>query len=260
MKITRLSWAGLMLESPSTTIYIDPLQNVANMKPFLGDPKFPVFPIPLPAAGKANVLITHIHQDHFDQPYLVELLKENGELWGPEIVSEAAKSLGLNASSPKLYETFFIGDFHITAVPAVDWIGDEQISYVISDGKHTILHGGDTNWHGYWWKAAQQLGPVDITFLPVNGVIGAVPQVYPPSDTFGTMTPMQAAMATKILGAHTLVPMHYAQFNNPPLYTQYNDIEQVLDQAGETHDIAIRRLEDGESIEMSSYDQVFPKG
>ncbi|MCX2486263.1 hypothetical protein [Pedobacter sp. MR2016-24] len=40
MKITRLSWAGLLLESPSTTLYIDPLQNVENMAPFLGLPKF----------------------------------------------------------------------------------------------------------------------------------------------------------------------------------------------------------------------------
>jgi len=74
------------------------------------------------------------------------------------------------------------------------------------------------------------------------------------------MAEIPTAMATGGRRYNTLVPMHYAQFNNPPLYTQYNDIEQALDQAGETHAYAIRRLEYGESIEMSSYDQVFPKG
>lgn len=250
MKITRLSWAGLMLESDSTTLYIDPLQNVSGMVSFLGHPQFPIFPIPEPKTGKANALITHIHQDHFDRPYLLELLKDNGELWGPDPVYDIAKNMGLNASFPELYETFFIGDFHITAVPAVDWIGDEQVSYVISDGKHTIFHGGDTNWHGYWWKIAQQLGPIDFAFLPVNGVVGAVPQVSPPSEMLGTMTPMQAVTATRILGATALIPMHYAQFNNPPLYTQFADIDEALDQSGDSQKIAIRRLKDGETIEL----------
>ena len=250
MKITRLSWAGLLLESPSTTLYIDPLQNVENMEPFLGEPKFPIFPIPAPQTGKANALITHIHQDHFDRPYLSALLQHNGELWGPAPVYDIALEMGLNASLAKVYETFFIGDFHITAVPAVDWIGDEQISYVISDGKHTIFHGGDTNWHGYWWKIAQLFGPIDLTFLPVNGVVGAVPQVNPPSEMFGTMTPMQAVTATRILGASAIIPMHYAQFNNPPLYTQFPDIEQELDQSGAQQGISIRRLKDGEVIDL----------
>lgn len=245
MKITRLSWAGLMIESPSTTLYIDPLQNVTNMAPFLGLPKFPVFPVPQPKAGKANVLVTHIHQDHFDQPLLNEMLKDGGALWGPEPVYSVALKNGLHATCTKLYETFTIGDFRVTAVPAVDWIGDEQVSYVISDGKNTIFHGGDTNWHGYWWRVEKQFGPFDATFLPVNGVVGAVPQVTPASEMFGTMTPMQAVTATRIMGAKTLVPMHYAQFYNPPLYTQYPDLDNVLDQSGTAQEVIIRRLKDG---------------
>ena len=245
MKITRLSWAGLMIQSPATTLYIDPLQNVANMAPFLGQPKFPVFPIPVSQTEKTAALITHIHQDHFDQPYLVELLKNGGDIYGPEPVFLEAKNLQLNAFCPKLHETFFIGDFHITAVPAVDWIGDEQISYVISDGKHTILHGGDTDWHGYWWQIAKMYGPFDATFLPVNGVVGAVPQVVPASDMFGTMTPIQAVTATRILGSKILVPMHYGQFDNPPLYNQFPDLEAVLEHAAADQKVGIKRLQDG---------------
>lgn len=250
MKITRLSWAGLIIESATTTIYIDPLQNVANMAPFLGLPKFPIFPISQAETGQANVLITHIHQDHFDQALLPELLKDDGTLWGPEPVYNIALNNGLNATSTKLYETFSVGDFQVTAVPAVDWIGDEQVSYVISDGKHTIFHGGDTNWHGYWWPVAKKYGPFDATFLPVNGVVGAVPQVTPASEMFGTMTPAQAVTATRILGAKTLVPMHYAQFYNPPAYTQYPDLDHVLDQSGTEQEIIIRRLKDGETINL----------
>ena len=250
MKITRLSWAGLMLESATTTIYIDPLQNVANMVPFLGEPKFPVIFVPLPKTGKANALITHIHQDHFDIPLLEKLVGETGNLWGPNPVFEIATEKGFKAAEVKLYETFAVGDFQVTAVPAVDWIGDEQVSYVISDGKDTIFHGGDTNWHGYWWTIAKQFGPFKATFLPVNGVVGAVPGIEPVSEMFGTMTPMQAVTATRILGAKMLVPMHYAQFNNPPLYTQYPDIDNILDQSGAEQQIVINRLKDGEVIDL----------
>jgi L-ascorbate metabolism protein UlaG (beta-lactamase superfamily) len=248
MKITRLSWAGLKIESPATTIYIDPLQNVTALEALLGKPKFPIFPIP--KTGKANVLITHIHEDHFDQTYLIELLKDGGSLWGPEPVHNQAKEIGLNAFCAKLNETFTIGDFKITAVPAVDWIGDEQVSYVISDGKHTIFHGGDTNWHGYWWAVAKAHGPFDATFLPVNGAVGTIPHISPVSDMFGTMTPPQAVTATRVLGAKVLVPMHYAQFYNPPAYNQFPNLEEALDNAGAEQQIKIHRLKDGEIMEL----------
>lgn len=250
MKITRLSWAGLLLESTTTSIYIDPLQNVTHMAPFLGEPKFPVFSVPFAKTLIASALITHIHQDHFDLPLLRELIGSKGDVWGPSAVKNAGKEDGLDVSDVKLYETFMAGDFRVTAVPAVDWIGDEQVSYIISDGKHTIIHGGDTNWHGYWWPIAKKYGPFDAAFLPVNGVIGVVPGVNPPAGMFGTMTPAQAVSATRILGAEVLVPMHYAQFHNAPAYTQFPDLENVLDQSGVEQGIKIRRLKDGETIEL----------
>jgi L-ascorbate metabolism protein UlaG (beta-lactamase superfamily) len=111
-----------------------------------------------------------------------------------------------------------------------------------------IIHGGDTNWHGYWWPIARKYGLFDATFLPVNGVVGKIPGIIPTSDMFGTMTPDQAVTATRILGAKTLVPMHYAQFHNPPAYSQFPDLENVLTQAGVTQEIDIHCLKDGETI------------
>lgn len=250
MKITRLSWAGLLIESTNTTLYIDPLQNVAHMAPFLGEPKFPILSVPFPKTPQASALITHIHPDHFDQPLLNELIGNNGDVYGPYSVRKAGAENALNINTVKLYETFAIGDFKITAIPAVDWIGDEQVSYVVTDGKHTIIHAGDTNWHGYWWPVSRQYGPFDAAFLPVNGVVGAVPGVMPSVEMYGTMTPAQAVTATRILGAKVLIPMHYAQFNNAPGYTQFPDIENALDKSGAEQEIIIRRLKDGEIIEL----------
>jgi hypothetical protein len=44
--------------------------------------------------------------------------------------------------------------------------------------------------------------------------------------------------------------MHYAQFFNPPLYTQFPDIENALDKAGNDQEISIRRLKDGAILEL----------
>ena len=64
------------------------------------------------------------------------------------------------------------------------------------------------------------------------------------------MTPAQAVTATRILKAGMLVPMHYGVFYNPPLYNQFPDLDNELDQEGEKQRIEIRRLSDGESIEF----------
>jgi L-ascorbate metabolism protein UlaG (beta-lactamase superfamily) len=250
MKITRLSWAGLMLESATTTLYIDPLQNADNMNPFLGEPKFPIIPVPLANTPAVHALITHVHKDHFDQPLLRALIGSKGNIWGPPTVIVLGAKDGLVINAVKLYETIMLGDFQITTVHAVDWIGEEQVSYIVCDGMHTIIHGGDTNWHGYWWPIAKQYGPFDAAFLPVNGVTGAVPGVLPLAEMYGTMTPAQAVTATRILGAKILVPMHYAQFHNAPAYTEFPDLDNVLDQCGVDQDITILRLKDGQTVEF----------
>jgi L-ascorbate metabolism protein UlaG (beta-lactamase superfamily) len=248
MKITKLSWAGLMLESGDTTLYIDPLQNVDEIAPFVGEPKFPLLTVPFPKAGLANVLVTHVHGDHFDHLLLTKLLANKGLIWGPEPVRQSALNYGLRASIARPYDTFYVGEFTITPVPAVDWIGEDQVSYVITDGVHTIFHGGDTNWHGYWWAIGERFGPFDIAFLPVNGVFGALPGQELTSDMSGTMNPDQAVTAARILRAGSLVPIHYAQFNNPPGYNEFPDLDHILDQAGLKQNIVIRRLTDGEII------------
>ena len=250
MKITKLSWAGLMLQSGNTTLYIDPLQNLDVIAPFVGVPKFPALPVPIPDKGQANVLITHIHADHYDELLLKNLVGDTGLLWGPEPVLKKALQANIKAAAARLYDTFYAGDFKITPVPAVDWVGEDQVSYVITDGKKTIFHGGDTNWHGYWWAIAERFGPFDAAFLPVNGVVGALPGQDIISDMSGTMNPAQAVMAARILNAGCLIPIHYAQFNSPPNYTELPEVDQSLDIAGKKHHVAIKRLKDGEIIDI----------
>jgi L-ascorbate metabolism protein UlaG (beta-lactamase superfamily) len=78
---------------------------------------------------------------------------------------------------------------------------------VVSAGGRRIFHGGDTLWHGHWWRIGRQFGPFDVAFLPVNGARFGWRK--PVSGQPGVLTPEQAVAAAAILGARCLVPIHH---------------------------------------------------
>ena len=109
---------------------------------------------------------------------------------------------------PSGYETHhIIGDFTATPVPASDGYGDPQVSWVVSIGSRRIFHGGDTLWHGNWWRIARQHAPFDVAFLPINGA--SFSWQKPASDAPAVLTPEQAMDAATILRARTIVPIHF---------------------------------------------------
>jgi L-ascorbate metabolism protein UlaG (beta-lactamase superfamily) len=253
MKVTRLSWAGLLIQSDSTNILIDPLQNISEqMISFLGAPKEQIMEIP-GNIGNPHVFITHIHPDHFDLETVNYLINDSSTFYGPKDVVEASKKEGLTGIVPTLYEPILAGKLTVTAVPAVDWVGDEQVSWVISDGTTRIFHGGDTGWHGYWWKFEKKFGPFDTVFLPVNGITGQVPGIDSASDIPGSLTPKEAVTAAKILKAKKLVPIHYDLFNNPPFYIQYPDLHEILEMESCRQKIAIYYMKAGDVTELYGY-------
>src|SRR5688572_16167170 len=62
VRIQRLAWAGIRLQLPRATVFIDPLINPDEWGAALKDPLIPVSD----AVGDTYVLITHAHGDHFD--------------------------------------------------------------------------------------------------------------------------------------------------------------------------------------------------
>ncbi len=151
--------------------------------------------------------VTHAHADHFDAQAVAEALGNGGALVHPAGTNPRPIPRGARAWPGALWEPQLLGDFTATPVPASDGNGDPQASWVVSAGGRRIFHGGDTLWHGHWWRIARQFGPFDAAFLPVNGArfgwrkpIGGQPSV---------LTPEQAVAAATILGARRLVPIHY---------------------------------------------------
>jgi L-ascorbate metabolism protein UlaG (beta-lactamase superfamily) len=203
LRIQRLAWAGIRLRLPKATLFIDPLVSPDEWGTALKDQMIPVGD----AIGDTYVLITHAHSDHFDAKAAAEALSRGGALIYPAGTNPLPIPQGARARPSALWEPQLLGDFTATAVPASDGYGDPQVSWVVSAGGRRIFHGGDTLWHGHWWRIGRQFGPFDAAFLPVNGAQFGWRK--PVSGQPGVLTPEQAVSAANILGARRLIPIHY---------------------------------------------------
>jgi len=228
LRIQRLAWAGIRLQLPQATVFIDPLVNPDAWGKALADPLVPV----RDGVGDTSVLITHAHPDHYDAQATADALHRGGVLAYPSGIQPLPLPAGVRARPSPLWEPQLLGDFTATPVPAADGYGDTQVSWVVSAGGRRIFHGGDTLWHGHWWRIGRQFGPFDAAFLPINGARFGWRK--PASGVPGVLTPEQAAAAASILGARTLVPIHYGIAGMP-------DYEEVADPLGRLRKVAHER-------------------
>lgn len=246
MRIQKLSWAGAAVIGDDQHLLIDPLENAAPFANLLGHPLWPLFSVP-DVAQQTSVLVTHRHLDHFDAGLLRRIVKDKGHVYCPNGMAQEVKNIGLEATGLDAWETVSVGSFKVTAVPAVDWRGDDQVSWVVEHGTKRLFHGGDTIWHGSWWNIAKRFGNFDVAMLPVNGVVAQFPGIEP-SNLPATLTPEQAAIAARLLKAQLFCPIHYGQFHAPPTYSEQSEIETRLRRSAEAEHVALRIVRDGEFV------------
>jgi L-ascorbate metabolism protein UlaG (beta-lactamase superfamily) len=241
MKIQRLGWAGIELESASgQTAVIDLIEDLGSMKKYVGEAREP---LPPARTGAALALVTHLHEDHFDARAVARVLAPDGVVLRPphatgEFLEVAAVQQGEEAlASARVVEPWqsvTVGPFTATALPAVDGFGDPQVSWIVEADGVRVFHGGDTLFHGYWWRIAMRHGPIDAAFLPVNGALCNWPHRQPPSPFGAVMDPAQAAAAAQLLQARVAVPIHYDAIHHPPIYVQVDDPAGAFERAATT--------------------------
>ena len=243
MLIQRLSWAGLKIESGGQTLLIDPVETFQGRGVSVG----PANPYIFSESIKTDIiLITHLHSDHYDSEVIKKTLTVGGKLFSSDEIVNDLVSDGLEAVGLALNESRQIGPFTITPVFAMDGVGDQQVSWVVEDKEHRILHGGDTMWHTQLWNIAKRFGHFDAVFLPINAPVLNFPEV-----SFGpvplTMTPLQALAATRILNADILVPIHYG-FHQPGVYEQYPQMFNELNEQSEKQQVTFKLIEEGDYL------------
>lgn len=266
MKVRWLGWAGVEIEADG--IVIDPLADPGATFAPLGegarDTKLPSVVEPEARGAAVAGLISHLHRDHADAGALAGALSPDASvhepIWpgGAEIenlgLAQANVELeraNLRRRAVEVWERLEVGPFAITALPAVDGLGDPQVSWLVEADGQRALHLGDTVFHGYWWRMARRHGPFDVVFAPINGALVDFPHLQPPSPLAATMEPEQAAIAGDLLGAGTVVPMHYDGFEVEPWYRPVPEAAGRFAAAAAERSYEARVLEPGESFEVA---------
>ncbi|MET8685510.1 MBL fold metallo-hydrolase [Streptomyces sp. NPDC004732] len=236
MRVRRLGWAGLEIEADGKRLLIDYVRDLSPL--FTGWQPGEGLAVP---SGKATAaLVTHLHRDHTDAAALAGALPPGAPVLRPApghgddvdnvttLAAERELALhGLAAEVVDVWSTREFGPFGVTAVPAVDGLGDPQLNWVVQADGQRVFHGGDTMFHGFWWLVARRFGPFDAAFLPANGAVVDAPHLQPPSPLPAALDPRQAAAAAEILDARYAVPMRYEteQPDKIPGYVESSDPE-----------------------------------
>jgi L-ascorbate metabolism protein UlaG (beta-lactamase superfamily) len=265
MRVRWLGWAGVEIESGGAAVVIDPLTDTCGVFAALGEEARGVArPTVEPATPGAAIagLVSHLHRDHADAGALAAALLPEASVHEPTRpggsaaenlalaqANAALERAGLRRSQAEAWATREIGPFALTALPAVDGLGDPQVSWLVEAEGRRVLHLGDTIFHGYWWRIARRHGPFDVVFAPINGAVVDFPHLQPPSPQAAAMEPEQAALAAELLGARTVAPMHYGGFEFDPWYRPVADAAERFAKAGADRSFEIRWLDAGESFE-----------
>jgi L-ascorbate metabolism protein UlaG (beta-lactamase superfamily) len=269
MQVRWLGWAGVEIENEGEAIVIDPLRDPGAT--FAGIPEaseratLPSVVAPSKAGRAVAGLVTHLHRDHTDARALAEALADGAPvLEPPRFDGEPIENLALAQADAELDQRALprdsvemwghrqVGGFSITALPAVDGLGDPQVSWLAEAGGLRVLHLGDTIFHSYWWRIARRHGPFDLVLAPINGAVVTFPHLRPPSPYPAAMEPEQAALAGELLGARLVVPIHYDGYSVAEIYEPVaNSRERFLAAAaGRGYDAGV--LEVGEQLELAS--------
>lgn len=203
MHIQRLAWAGIKIVVDKTTLFIDATSYHSE-----GD-------LPLQAdTEQIHAVITHHHSDHFDPEALKKIFNHKSQLLCsnetlPWVDTRDFRTHGISLHQP-IDVSRWTGDLVAIPVPAVDGFGHPQVSWVVRGGGKTIIHCGDTLWHGYWRDIAMAYGPFDMAFVPINAARmtqGTITDTGIPA----IMNPEQAVVAAMLLNAKTICPIHFGR-------------------------------------------------
>jgi L-ascorbate metabolism protein UlaG (beta-lactamase superfamily) len=245
VRIQRLDWAGIRIEAGDTVAYIDAVTPE--------DAKIKAMSFASTMKNRHG-LITHEHDDHYDQPYLESLIGVNGTLICHRATMASIERGNFRVKGQNLWEPAFLprsgSDMIAIPVPASDGFGLNQVSWVIKFGGKTIIHCGDTMWHGHFVDIGTIYGPFDYAFMPINGARQTAGRFVDQGLPM-VLTPEQAVAAAQSLKAKVLVPIHYGS-PEPPSYLEIDSpIERLFAEAGRLS-VGVKRLNVGDWLTLDN--------
>ncbi|MFH0889864.1 MAG: MBL fold metallo-hydrolase [Candidatus Aenigmatarchaeota archaeon] len=188
------------------------------------DSFFYIDPYIKPDDGKKSELIlaTHEHFDHCSQENIRELLEETGTVIAP--TGCLSQLEGLNVQIIEAGDEIDADGIIIKAVAAYNTNKFRSpgnvfhprglgVGYVITIGKITVYHAGDTD----FVREMKNLGKIDVALLPIGGTY--------------TMDANEAAQAANAIRPRIAIPMHYSAKENLKVNPQ--DFAKLVDKSVE---------------------------
>jgi L-ascorbate metabolism protein UlaG (beta-lactamase superfamily) len=174
--------------------------------PFLA-PNNPVSPVSADELDATHVLVSHGHADHIADAVAVAARNDAPTAAIVELAGWLGEQGVANTLDPSLGGTVefdwgwakLIQAFHTNTTPDGVSVG-QAAGWVINVGGKTIYHAGDTCLFGDM-KLIAESTPPDVALLPIGGHY--------------TMDRRDAVVAVRLIGAPTVIPMHYNTF--PPI-------------------------------------------
>lgn len=149
------------------------------------------------------VLLTHIHQDHFQPGVLKELARPGTVFYAPADVAQELKKILPQAKilTVRPGQSFKEGNLTLQTVPAYNLVKTQDhpksknwVGYLLSDGKITVYDTGDT-------ERIPEMAQVkaDIIFLPLG-------------QTYTMNSVEEAAAVVADVKAQVAVPVHFGLY------------------------------------------------
>lgn len=216
---TRITWLGhstvLLQTAAGTNILIDPFID--------GNPKYPKdFALP---STVHYILLTHGHGDHISGAVPIATRHGSTVVAVYELASYVASKGAANTIGMNLGGTVKLDGVTATMVDARHSAGaqDENGTHYVGvatgfvlgiAGAPVLYHAGDTAVFGDM-KLIGELYRPEVAILPIGGHF--------------TMDPREAAMAARLLGCKTILPIHWGTF---PMLTGTPEILAALVEPG----------------------------
>jgi L-ascorbate metabolism protein UlaG (beta-lactamase superfamily) len=171
--------------------------------PFLA-PNNPAATVSADELDATHVLVTHGHADHLADAVAVASKNDAPTVAIVELANWLGEQGVANTVDPSLGGTAefdwgwarMVQAFHTNTTPDGTAVG-QAAGYVIRIGGRTVYHAGDTCLFGDMKLIAERTPP-DVAMLPIGGHY--------------TMDRHDAAVAAALIGAPTVIPMHYNTF------------------------------------------------
>ncbi|MGY1704130.1 MBL fold metallo-hydrolase [Geodermatophilus sp. SYSU D00697] len=218
LAVTWFGHSSALVELDGRRVLVDPVWgDRVSPSPLLGPTRLHPAPAPLDALPPVDaILVSHDHYDHLDLPTVRELLRTQT---APFLVplGIGAHLRGWGVPEERIVELDWDGvavvaGLTVTCTEARHFSGrflarDTTLwaSWAIAGPRHRVFFGGDTGYTPAFAGIGAQLGPFDLTLLPIGAYNDAWRYIH--------MTPEEAVRAHGDLGGGLLVPVHWATFN-----------------------------------------------